>query len=107
VDRLDASQQKLQVHSSVALPRIANIVSHVEHLLRECLSAALFPGVWRVYPGIHSVCQWALSSEERRGVIVKDLAAAAAVGDVHAAGACIQARLSLHPPRGVDFKMRF
>ena len=94
MDRLDASQQKLQVRIASHHKRRQ---PHVEQLLSRDV----------LYPGVHVECQWALSSEERRAVIVRDLAAAAAAGDVHAAGACVQARPSLHSPRDVAFKMRF
>ncbi len=79
-----------------AFHRITNVVNHTQLLSRDVF-----------YPGVHIECQWALSSEERRAVIVRDLAAAAAAGDVHAAGACVQARPSLHSPRDVAIKMRF
>ncbi len=80
LDRIDASQNQLQVHFSPAIS--INMLPSAPASLPACLPSS---------SASHG-CQWALSSEDRRSTTLRLMSAAAAVGDVAAAGACIQAR---------------
>jgi hypothetical protein len=90
-DRVDATNQQLQVRSTTAFTP-----HHAQHVSQT--SCPTLDPVNDSFPSLelsHVDCQWALSSEERRAVITRRMAAAAALGDVDGVGECLQARMRM------------